>query len=355
MDDLQIIMRAETAASRALDVPDPRRALVVLGMSRSGTSLLTHILHTLGARLPADLIGATHGNPLGHWEPRALVAINDAILLKLNRRWDDPRPIPEAWFRGREAYGFLQRIMAEITSGFGDAPLLVLKDPRVCRLLPLYLEAFDVLGIDPLVVLQVRPMMAVARSLADRDELDPSHSELLWLRSLVEAEWHSRCCARVWVGFEQLIADWRQSIDRIGATLGVSWPVDPDDATPLIGPVLKPRLNHGSREIVGATKCIVGMGSHQPLSGQAWAAVAHGLAANELAAQAGFDAVRATLEDFDRMYEPFLTSIAQRHEAAFAAIRSSTCWRITAPLRALKGRWRGDGSAGDGSGGDGRR
>jgi hypothetical protein len=118
MDDCQIMMRAETAALRPLDAPAARRALVVLGMSRSGTSLVTHILHTLGARLPADLIGATHGNPLGHWEPRALVAINDAILLKLKRRWDDPRPIPDAWFRGREAYGFLQRIMAEIGSGF---------------------------------------------------------------------------------------------------------------------------------------------------------------------------------------------------------------------------------------------
>ncbi len=349
MDDLQMIVRAETAAPRTVNLPAPRRALLVLGMSRSGTSLLTHILHTLGARLPADLIGATHGNPLGHWEPRALVAINDAILLKLNRRWDDPRPIAEAWFRGREAYGFLQRIMAEITAGFGDAPLLVLKDPRVCRLLPLYLEAFDVLGIEPLVVLQVRPMMAVARSLADRDELDPSQSELLWLRSLVEAEWHSRCCARVWVGFEHLIADWREAIDRIGATLGVTWPIDPDEATHLIGPALKPRLNHGSREIAGVTKCIARMGSHQPLSGQAWAAVAHGLAGNEPAAQAGFDTVRAILEDFDRMYEPFLASIGQRHEAALAAIRSSTSWRVTAPLRALKGRWQGDASGGDGA------
>jgi hypothetical protein len=233
--------------------------------------------------------------------------------------------------------------MAEIGSGFGDAPLLVLKDPRVCRLLPLYLEAFDVLGIEPLVILQVRPMMAVARSLADRDELDPRHSELLWLRSLLEAEWHSRCCARVWVSFEQVIADWRASVGRIGATLDVTWPIDPDDAAHLIGPVLKPRLNHGVGEFAGVTKCIPQRGRHQALSGQAWAAVEHGLAADEVAAQAGFDAVRAALEDFDRMYEPFLVTIGQRHEAAIAAIRSSTCWRITAPLRALKGRWRGDG------------
>jgi hypothetical protein len=187
-------------------------------------------------------------------------------------------------------------------------------------------------------------MAAVVRSLADRDELDPRHSELLWLRSLVEAEWHSRCCTRVWVSFEQIIADWRASVRRIGTTLGVTWPIDLDDAVHLIGPVLKPRLNHGNRGAAGIPR-IPWMASHQTLSRQAWEAVEHGLASDEVLAQAGFDAVRATLEDLDRMYEPFLTSIEQRHETALAAMRMSTSWQITAPLRAIKNYLRRDKSA----------
>jgi hypothetical protein len=108
MNDLQVLSRVEKTTTLSPRESRPvRQALVVLGMSRSRTSLLTHVLHTLGARLPVDLIGADHGNPRGHWEPRALVAINDAILAKLDRTWDDPRPLPEAWFRGREAYGYL--------------------------------------------------------------------------------------------------------------------------------------------------------------------------------------------------------------------------------------------------------
>src|SRR6478736_1242432 len=99
MNGLQVLSRVEATTARSPPEARPaRQAIVVLGMSRSGTSLLTHLLHTLGARLPADLICADHGNPRGHWEPRALVAINDAILLTLDRRWDDPRPITEAWF-----------------------------------------------------------------------------------------------------------------------------------------------------------------------------------------------------------------------------------------------------------------
>ncbi len=234
--------------------------------------------------------------------------------------------------------------MTEITSGFGNAPLLIIKDPRICRLLPLYLEAFDVLDIEPLVILQVRPMAEVVRSLADRDELDPDHSELLWLRSLVEAEWYSRRCTRAWVSFEQIIADWHGSVCRIGATLGVAWPIDPDGATSLIAPVLKPRLNHGAGVTAGSTSVL--RTNHPTLSRQAWTAAENGIAGNEVAAQAAFDAVRATLDDLDRMYQPLMTSVRQRHEgalavirqrneAALAVIRASTCWRITAPLRAI--------------------
>src|ERR1700710_432997 len=108
MDGYQDIARV---ARVALPIPEPRparKALVVLGMSRSGTSLLAHVLHALGASLPNDLMGAAHGNPLGHFEPRALVALNDRILESLDRRWDDPRPIPARWFRSRPAYEFLR-------------------------------------------------------------------------------------------------------------------------------------------------------------------------------------------------------------------------------------------------------
>jgi hypothetical protein len=57
-----------------------RKAILVVGMSRSGTSLITHILHTPGATLPNDLIGPDRDNSFGHWEPRAMVDINSRIL-----------------------------------------------------------------------------------------------------------------------------------------------------------------------------------------------------------------------------------------------------------------------------------
>ncbi len=312
------VERSLSSCPQARRVP---KALLVLGMSRSGTSLLTHVLHVLGAALPRDLIGAAHGNPLGHFEPLELVALNNRILESLDRRWSDPRPVPQRWFRSRQAYGYLQYITSQINQSFGNAPLIVIKDPRLCRLLPLYLDALDVLNIEPLVVLQVRPVHEVVQSLVDRDELHPDLAELLWLRSVAEAEWQSRNCRRVWVSMPEIMADWVGTARQIAEALQLEWPTRPDEAVAEIDSLLKPRLWHGART-PGQRRGAGGF------SAAAWRAIEQGLAGNEPAAREGFDAVRGALDDLDRMYQPFLM---QRAEAQAASSR-----RLPKPFQVLK-------------------
>ncbi|WP_158927505.1 sulfotransferase family protein [Acidisphaera sp. S103] len=290
-------------------------------MSRSGTSLLAHVLHALGATLPNDLMGAGHGNPLGHFEPKALVALNDRILESLGRRWDDPRPIPARWFRSRQAYRFMRRIIGQIRQSYGDAPILVIKDPRLCRLLPLYLEALDVLDIEPLVILQMRPVAEVVRSLGDRDGMQPGLAEFLWLRSVSEAEVQSRGCRRVWTSMGEIMTDWPDAMRRITDGLALKWPMERHEAIDEIGPLLKPHLCHGvASEPFEATM--------PRFSTATWAAVEHGLAGDEPAARAAFDAVRAALIDLDKMHGNYLS--------ALAAMRKPLSWRLSTPLRALR-------------------
>jgi hypothetical protein len=286
--------------------------------------MVTHVLNSVGAALPRDLIGPGPGNPLGHWEPRNLVALNDEILARLGRRWDDPRPLPDHWLDCRESQHDIQRIRAEIERSYADAPLIVIKDPRLCRLLPLYIEALELLAIAPVVVLQVRPVSEVARSLADRDDMPPGLSELLWLRSVTDAELHSRKCPRVWVSFGQVVAGWRKTVCRIGRTLNVSWPTHPDNAAERINVVLKRRQRH-----------VASFAGNEALA-LAWGAICAGLADDDLAARVAFDRVRALLQDTDRLYFAALAHAVERLENQLQAIHTSTCWRLTAPLRAMK-------------------
>jgi hypothetical protein len=82
--------------------------------------------------------------------------INGEILLAIGRTWDDPRQFPPTWFRSRTAYSFHEPLREAIASEYGGAPLFVIKDPRICRLAPLYLDVLDALGIRSNVILPVR-------------------------------------------------------------------------------------------------------------------------------------------------------------------------------------------------------
>ena len=78
-------------------------ALLVLGMHRSGTSALTRVLNLLGASLGDDLMPPGDDNPLGFWEHLGIVSVHEALLVALERRWDDPRPMPDDWLESEPA------------------------------------------------------------------------------------------------------------------------------------------------------------------------------------------------------------------------------------------------------------
>ena len=60
-------------------VRSKRTAVVVLGMHRSFTSVLTKLIGDLGATLPADPNPAAPDNPEGYWEPASIVQLNDRL------------------------------------------------------------------------------------------------------------------------------------------------------------------------------------------------------------------------------------------------------------------------------------
>ena len=218
-------------------------------MHRSGTSALTRVLSLCGAALPARLIEpASRVNETGFWEPRELVALHDEILAAAGSHWHDVRRFPDAWFGSDAAAIFRQRLENLIAREFGAAPLLVVKDPRLCRLLPLWRSALARLGIAPLVVVPVRNPLEVAASLEERDGFGEGHSLVLWLGHFLAAEQHSRDLPRCFVAYDRLLTDWRGGVDRIGTSLGILWPRGPDAAAPDIEEFLCRTLRHHAQD-----------------------------------------------------------------------------------------------------------
>jgi hypothetical protein len=220
-----------------------RTALFILGMHRSGTSAFTRSASLCGAALPAELLAADAAiNEAGFWESPAVTGLNDEILGALGRRWSDIRALPAGWEALTDR--FAAKIDAVLAAQFGEAPLLVLKDPRLCRLLPLWRGGLARAGIRPVAVLAVRHPLEVAASLNRREHMRPGTALLLWLRHLIEAEAATRDIPRLMMHYDELLADGPAALARIGTALGLTWPRPPSAAARALTDFLNRSLRH---------------------------------------------------------------------------------------------------------------
>ncbi|MGI9048077.1 MAG: sulfotransferase family protein [Rubrobacteraceae bacterium] len=211
-----------------LDTPS-RVALLVVGMHRSGTSALARMLSLLGAALPEHVMGVFRGNETGHWEPERLVNLHDEMLAEAGSRWDDWRRFESASLGPERLSHYKNVISRLIAEKYGDAPLFVLKDPRLCRFVPLYEEVLGGMGIAPRFVLPYRNPVAVLDSLAARDGMAAFHAALVWQRHVLDAEAATRGKPRVFLAYEDYLDNWRAVAARVSATLGLDWPRGVDD------------------------------------------------------------------------------------------------------------------------------
>lgn len=212
---------AVTRADRTRNKQKARIALVVLGMHRSGTSALSRVLDRAGAELPVHLMHPQTDNPTGFWESQPLTELSDEILATHGLNWDSVGRIPLAWFDGDEARGLATRYAELFASEFpGEGPFL-LKDPRLCRLLPLLPDALGQLGVEPRYLVSLRHPLEVAQSLQTRNGLDLERGLALWLEHYLLAEKYTRSSKRLLIGYPRVLSDWRGVVDKIARQLKV--------------------------------------------------------------------------------------------------------------------------------------
>ena len=209
--------------------PDRRRImLLVLGAHRSGTSVTTRMLECLGARPSARLHDPLPNNPKGFFEDVDVQRFNEYELLPaVGSRWHDLAPIEwgtlDTAARSRLAARAADILLANFAA---DAPLAVLKDPRMCVLLPFWLEVLDRAGFDTRFVCAVRDPLSVARSLEARDGLSLAHGAMLYASNWLSAHhpWHDRPVA--YVSYDALLEQPARELERVAGDLDLPRPAD---------------------------------------------------------------------------------------------------------------------------------
>ncbi len=196
-----------------------RLAVLVLGMHRSGTSAVAGLISKLGIGLPEDLIGAQANNQKGFFESSTIMLAHERLLAALGSSWsslDDLSGIATTP-AGR---AFVAEMREYLEVQFGRSQYLVLKDPRMCRILETWLPLIHDLNADVLAVHVLRNPLAVSASLLERNDFSPGRSILIWLEHVLRAERRTRGLPRLFVNFDDILSDWRVFAERFEA-LGI--------------------------------------------------------------------------------------------------------------------------------------
>lgn len=220
------------------------QALLIIGMHRSGTSALTRVINLHGVPLGSELLAHAFDNEAGFWENQHVVNFHERLLAHLGSSWDDPRVLPEGWLDQASMGPFHDELTALIRAEFGQATLWAIKDPRLCRLLPLWLRALSHLEIEPKLIFALRHPAEVVGSLMRRNALSAAEGSLLWLRHLAEPVQASQGIRSCIVEYDQLLGDWRTCMARIATELDIVWPTSSQDCAADVDAHLRKDLRH---------------------------------------------------------------------------------------------------------------
>ena len=209
------------------------RCILVLGMHGSGASALTRMFSLAGAALPRTLLEANEADETGCWEPERLVRYHDRLLSDLGSSWHDWKPLdfPSLPLSDRKTiHSDIKSILAD---EFGGRRLWVLKEPRICRFVPIYREVLSDMGVALSPVLIFRNPLEVMASLQRRGDWPVERSAadacLLWLRHVLDCEAATRGVKRSIASHVSILSDPVAALARIERKAKLDFPNKVDE------------------------------------------------------------------------------------------------------------------------------
>ncbi|MDA8266133.1 MAG: glycosyltransferase [Actinomycetota bacterium] len=199
-------------ASDANKGPEPssEHAVLVVGMHRSGMSVVAEAVGRLGLWLPggSDPLGHTRDGDRRRFESMALAAESDEALRRLGGSWDAPPPIPGDHAASVGLASMLERSRRAFAAAFGehDGPVCW-TDPRTALLLPFWRQVID----RPVAaILCLRHPLEVARSLEEREAVELPAGLALFERYL-------RCAVAGLEGLPVFVSDFSDAVGDAGS------------------------------------------------------------------------------------------------------------------------------------------
>jgi GT2 family glycosyltransferase len=141
----------------------------------------------------------------------------DRILSLINRCYEHPfhdLPFPAGWWALPSVQEVKRELVAYLADHIRSRPF-GLKDPRISRMLPLWIEIFQELGLEPSFCVCIRNPAEIAESLHRRDGLDLRTGEYRWfcyMTDILRTLDIDTCCV---IDYEDWFIDTKKNLDLI--------------------------------------------------------------------------------------------------------------------------------------------
>lgn len=208
---------SEQPNSTNMDTPT---VICILGMHRSGTSMITQLLHQCGLYLgsPEDIIGSASDNPDGFWENTRFVGINDELLRLLGGAWDSPPLFESGWVNRPEIEQMLGPARKLIETFQHKGPW-GWKDPRNSLTSLFWKKALGPVNIKYVVC--VRNPLEVARSINKRSYNSFIYGYKLWYTYNKAIMENTRVNERIISHYDTFFSHPQQELRRLVDFLGI--------------------------------------------------------------------------------------------------------------------------------------
>lgn len=198
-----------------------KKCIVVLGMHRSGTSVLSGLVSLMGCYIGlTDTMPKRKDNPKGFFENYRIYKFNQNILEENSVSWDEynftVKTIDKNTLRK-----YIDHAKTIIQEEFKYVNLFFIKDPRMCILYPIWETALKELKIEIKCIITYRSVIEVSLSLERRNQFAFEKSMMIWSHYLFQSEKNSRNTERIFIRFNQDFKDLNTLLIKLTRFVGV--------------------------------------------------------------------------------------------------------------------------------------
>ena len=221
-----------------------RPLIAVIGMHRSGTSAVAGALARVGFDMGSNLMPPSPANPRGYYESVEVVRTHDRLLRMLASGWDSAEELPDGWGNSVH-YAVARSALASWLSTI-KGPLAAVKDPRMCRLYPLWRDVASDTDSKLIPLVIRREPRAILDSLVKREGWERTQAQdLLRTYSIGIDQWLAHEGAHV-VELSDLMENPRYALRELRGVATDAWADDSTAWDDVDTYLAKELLTHGT-------------------------------------------------------------------------------------------------------------